>query len=409
MRTPTFSARVLDAGAALRVPRPTWAPARSAGAGPTRRTALLVLIGVVGLLAVVYLVLRLTPLSAVERVTVVGARGPDAPAIRRAIERASLGQSTLGFAEGAVRRSVAGTTSITGLTIDAKFPHGVQVEVHQRSAVGAIDAGGRRVAVSADGRLLPDWKAGALPLIRGARSGSGSVLGGARSAATILGAAPAELLAHAARVDGGTTVRLADGPALLFRDTHRVNAKWAAAVAVLNDPGTRGATWIDLRVPEQPVAGKGAPPTLPGRRARVGRITPAADALAVAEGTAPAAAAGQTEAAQAAPAATANPAAGTGGNAGAAITRSAPSDGSTQAGTAPPATTGGTAAAPSGTTTGAPAAATTGTATRTGTASTGAAGTAVSGGSTSAAPPAQGTTAPAASGGATAPAGQAQP
>lgn len=337
MSTPSFSSRVLDAGAALRVPRPAWA---AGGPAAPRRLALLVLVGIAGVLAIVYLTLRLTPLSTVERVTVVGVQGPDAPAIRHAIERAALGQSTLGFADGAVEQAVADSASITGVTVHAKFPHAVQVEVQQRLAVGAVESGGRRVAVSADGHLLPDWDVGDLPLIRGARTERGGVTGVARDATAILGGAPAALLAHVARVDGGTTVRIADGPALLFRDTHRLNAKWAAAVAVLNDAGTRGATWIDLRVPEQPVAGKGAPPTLPRAKAKVGRVPPTADALATAERgigdtpTAPSATTAQrggasadsaaATAAQAAPATTASTTA-----APATATTSAPSTGGT--------------------------------------------------------------------------------
>jgi cell division septal protein FtsQ len=394
MRTPTFSARVLDAGAALRVPRPALSRVHPAGAGPTRRIALLVLLGLVGLLAVVYLVLRLTPLSAVQRVTVVGAQGPDAPAIRRAIERAAMGQSTLGFGDAAVRRAVAGTTSITGVTVHAKFPHAVQVEVHQRLAVGAVEAGGRRVAVSADGRLLPDWRPGSLPLIRGARSGAGVVLGGARAATTILGAAPAELLAHVARVDGGTTIRLAKGPALLFRDTNRTGAKWAAAVAVLNDPGTRGATWIDLRIPEQPIAGKGAPPTLPSKTARVGKVATTSDALATAEGSAPAADAAATGTAADAPAAEAP-----------ATTRAAP--------VAPSATpqrgAAGAAAPAAGPTSGGAAVPASGAPATTGTASTGATSVPDSGAVAPEAPSSGAATGGPASGGGTAPAGQTAP
>lgn len=311
MPTQSFSARVLDAGAALRVPRPAWT---DAGSGGPRRLALLVLVGLAGLLAIVYLTLRLTPLSTVQRVTVVGVQGPDAATIRRAIERAAVGQSTLGFSDGAVHRAVAGATSVTGVTVHTKFPHAVQVEVRQRLAVGAVESGDRRVAVSADGHLLPDWEAGELPLIRDARTERGGVIGGARAATAILGGAPAPLLARVARVDGGTTVRFADGPALLFRDTHRLRAKWAAAVAVLNDPATRGATWIDLRVPDQPVAGRGAPPSLPRARAKVGRVPPSADAPATAErgiADTPAVPSRAAASTQAAPVAPAVPASGT--------------------------------------------------------------------------------------------------
>ncbi|WP_022930682.1 cell division protein FtsQ/DivIB [Patulibacter americanus] len=273
-----FSARLHDSGTTFRRTPLAWRGPRPG------RAALLVLLAVAGVLAIVYLVLRLTPLSTVQNVTVVGVQGPKASQIRHAIERAATGQSTLGFQEGAIRDAVAGTRSITGVEVHTRFPHGVQVEVRQLLAVGAIEAGGRRVAVSSDGRVLPDWTPGTLPVIRGGQQRGGELVGGAKVAARILGGAPGPILARVARIDGGYTVRLATGPALLFRDAHRLEAKWAAAVAVLSDPGTRGATWIDLRVPEQPVAGNGAPPTLPARDAKVGKVPVSADALATAEG-----------------------------------------------------------------------------------------------------------------------------
>jgi cell division septal protein FtsQ len=324
MPSEPFSARLHDTGTTFRHTPLAWRGPRPG------RVALLAVLAVAGVLAVVYLVLRLTPLSAVQNVTVVGVQGPKASEIRHAIERAATGQSTLGFQEGAIRDAVAGTRSITGVEVHTRFPHGVQIEVRQLLAVGVIETGGRRVAVSSDGRVLPDWTPGTLPVIRGGQQRGGELVGGAKVAARILGGAPQPILARVARIDGGYTVRLADGPALLFRDGHRIEAKWAAAVAVLSDPGTGGATWIDLRVPEQPVSGSGAPPTLPARDAKVGKVPVSADALATAEG--------RTAAAAPSPDATASatqPAAG-GPAAGAAATPRAvaPSDGTAAAGSA---------------------------------------------------------------------------
>ncbi|WP_210493557.1 FtsQ-type POTRA domain-containing protein [Patulibacter sp. SYSU D01012] len=302
----SLTARLHGAGAARPGRRATWTARR-----PGRRTALLAGAALL-LLVAVYAGLRLSPLSAVQRVSVVGLQGPNAPDLRRAIQRAAVGQSTLGFDEGAVRRVLAGTASVTGVTVHTNFPHGVQVEVDQRVAVGAVERGGRRVSVAADGTLLPDWTVGTLPVIAGARADDGAVVGGARRAVRILGAAPAALLATVARVDDATVVRLADGPALLFRDTTRVHAKWAAAAAVLSDPKTAGATWIDLRIPEQPVAGSGAPPTIPPKGAKAGAVGDATDALATAEGGTATTGAGGAGS-SAAPAAAATPA--TGGSA----------------------------------------------------------------------------------------------
>ena len=54
------------------------------------------------------------------------------------------------------------------------------------------------------------------------------------------------------------------GPELYFGDADRVTAKWAAAARVLADASSKGATYVDVRLPERPVAGGVAPDT-PGQ------------------------------------------------------------------------------------------------------------------------------------------------
>lgn len=216
------------------------------------------------LLIAIYVVVRTTSLSAVEEVSVVGVEGPRASETRKALEQAAVGQSTLGFDAGALREAVARMPSITGVDAHVRFPHGVQIEVHQRVAVGALSVDGKKIAVATDGTLLPEWDAADLPIVNGGRATGGRLVPEHRNAARLLAAAPEPLAAKVARVDKTTIVRLADGPALLFHDGHRTAAKWMAATAVLADPSSVGATWIDLRVPERPVAGRGAPPAVPG-------------------------------------------------------------------------------------------------------------------------------------------------
>lgn len=250
------------------------------------------------LLIAVYVVLRTTSLSAVENVTVVGVEGPNASETRHALEQASVGQSTLGFDAAALHDAVADMPSITGIDVHPRFPHGVQVEVHQRAAVGALSVDGRKIAVATDGTLLPEWDAGDLPVINGGRATGGRLVAEHRAAAKVLAGAPEALRAKTARIDKTTIVRLSDGPALLFHDADRVAAKWLAATAVLADPSSVGATWIDLRVPERPVAGSGAPPVTPPAAEKARDLRPggstATAATAAATGSTPGAAAGTT-------------------------------------------------------------------------------------------------------------------
>ncbi len=80
----------------------------------------------------------------------------------------------------------------------------------------------------------------------------------------LLGAAPEALRTRAVRAGdgrGGLVVVLRDGPRLRFGGPDRLAAKWAAAARVLADPGSRGAEYLDLRLPDRPVAGRLAPLT----------------------------------------------------------------------------------------------------------------------------------------------------
>ena len=50
-------------------------------------------------------------------------------------------------------------------------------------------------------------------------------------------------------------MKLRNGPQIIFGDATRIDAKWAAAAAVLADSRAKGATYVDVRLPERPVAG----------------------------------------------------------------------------------------------------------------------------------------------------------
>ena len=58
----------------------------------------------------------------------------------------------------------------------------------------------------------------------------------------------------------GLVAHLRRGPDLIFGTADRMAAKWIAAARVLSSPAAKGATYIDLRLPERPAAG-GLPTT----------------------------------------------------------------------------------------------------------------------------------------------------
>jgi hypothetical protein len=63
------------------------------------------------------------------------------------------------------------------------------------------------------------------------------------------------------RADGALTIYLHRGPRLIFGNYALLHAKWDAAAAVLADPSSRGAVYIDLRVPSRPAAQVADPAT----------------------------------------------------------------------------------------------------------------------------------------------------
>ncbi|HVE69617.1 MAG TPA: hypothetical protein VNB64_13665, partial [Solirubrobacteraceae bacterium] len=100
-----------------------------------------------------------------------------------------------------------------------------------------------------------------------------------RDAVAIVGAAPRALRAYVADVapgPDGLRVTLRNGPMVQFGDATRARAKWIAISRVLGDPRAAGATYLDVRIPERPVAGRFDDPT----------AAPALDGAAAGEETA---------------------------------------------------------------------------------------------------------------------------
>jgi cell division protein FtsQ len=89
----------------------------------------------------------------------------------------------------------------------------------------------------------------------------------ARRLVSVLAGAPRPLrpqLERAYDSPRGVTIVVRDGPVLYFGAPSRITAKWAAASRVLADSGSRGARFIDVRLPERPAAsGFGAGDTGP--------------------------------------------------------------------------------------------------------------------------------------------------
>jgi cell division protein FtsQ len=226
------------------------------------RTAFLIVLVALALLAGGWLLLRKSSLVAVEHVRVSGLHGPQARAIETALDGAARGMSTLDVRTGALRAAVASFPVVRTVRAIPSFPHGLRIEVLEQLPVAALTVDGTRTAVAADGVVLgPALLSGALPAIAGYHE----ALVGARvqgpnvlAAVTVLGAAPMPLRRVVARVytgPDGLTVAFRSGLLAYFGDGARPHAKWLSLARILADPSSAGASYVDVRLPERPAAG----------------------------------------------------------------------------------------------------------------------------------------------------------
>jgi cell division protein FtsQ len=296
---------------AAALPRVAGAVGHGAGAlrsrvgGLSARTKrrLLAAFAILALLAAVYFAwFRDSSFVAVEQVTVTGLVTEDAGRIRKRLIHAAEQQSTLHVDEEALLRALPAGAAVADLRVTTDFPHGMRIEVVQHPPVAVLIAPGTRVAVAADGSLLKGVRAGSVPSIvvgalpRSGRLGRGRGLRLVRVAA----AAPAALRSRVERIrqlpGKGLVAYLERGPQVILGDASALSAKWVAAAAVLADGASRGASYVDVRIAERPVAGgvdvpqpepepeQPAAGAVPGAQAPATPATPGAPA---APGTAP--------------------------------------------------------------------------------------------------------------------------
>jgi cell division protein FtsQ len=216
----------------------------------------------VALLGGGYLWLRDSSLVAVTEVTVTGLTGRDAPAVRAALVDAARDMTTMHVRVERLRTAARPYPAVKDLEVTSDFPHAMRIHVIEHDPVAALDVRGRRVAIAADGTLLTDQAAGSQLVVLDVPTASG---GGrltdrrALAAVRAMAAAPRALRPYVTGVafgSEGLRVSLRSGPTLELGDARRARAKWAAAARVLADPRAAGASYLDVRVPDRPVAGR---------------------------------------------------------------------------------------------------------------------------------------------------------
>ena len=206
-----------------------------------------------------WLWVRDSSLLAVRDVFVTGADSTQGPQIRSALRSAGLDMTTLHVRKDALRAAVSQYPSVKGIDVRADFPHKLFVHVRERAPVVAIQSGGTTVAAARDGLVLRGLRARGLPTLR-VRSVPGERVTDRRTlgALGVAAGAPPELRDRIVRLwsgPRGLTLDLRNGPDLIFGSGTDPARKWIAAVRVLADRSSAGATYLDLRVPERVAAG----------------------------------------------------------------------------------------------------------------------------------------------------------
>ena len=190
-----------------------------------------------------------------------GVSGSDRARIVAALTEAARGMTTLHVQTDRLESAVRSFPTVAGLSADASFPHGLEIDVTERDPAVVASDGHREVAVAGDGSLLPGVKGGGkLPSLRvSGLPASGRLTGAPLAEATVVGAAPTPLrpliAAVAASRDYGVVVTMRGGIVLRFGSPERASGKWAAAAAILADPRVTGAPYVDVREPERPAVG----------------------------------------------------------------------------------------------------------------------------------------------------------
>lgn len=227
---------------------------------PVSRRAVAGALIVAALLVPGWFLLRSSPLVRVSDIRITGLSGTQAAQVRQALEDAAGQMTTMKVDQQALRDAVSQFPIVATVTAEPHLLHRLDITVVQHIPVAALANGDRRMAVAGDGTILQGTLTKDLPVVPVSSPPGGATLAEpkARQMVELLGAAPTGLLPKISRVeiaDRGLVAHISDGPELVFGDDTHLRAKWAAATSVLGDSYSRGATYLDVRVPERPAAG----------------------------------------------------------------------------------------------------------------------------------------------------------
>ena len=255
------------------LPLPRARPAGIARYVPSGRSTLIGL-ALVLIAAGLYGLARETSMFAVQTVSVEGAAPALAAEIRQELSRYD-GRSLVGVDAASVEQSVARLPAVRSASVDRAFPHTLLVLVVPELPVAIVRRGPDSFLVSARGRVIAPVERGThreLPRIwlpATTEIGLGSFLGGqdgglaAHSLAAFVGSGFPGRVTFVRALDGQITLGMRGGLELRLGAPVDLQLKIAIAhriVPSLALPSAGGPDYLDLAVPERPVAGRNPQP-----------------------------------------------------------------------------------------------------------------------------------------------------
>jgi cell division protein FtsQ len=230
-----------------------------------RRRVLPVVLAAVALVTVAvgaYVAAKQTALFALDRIEVAGA-SPAVAAQVRATLRSYVGRSLVRFDAAAAARRLSAVSEIADTRFDRAFPHTLKVRVRLERPVAVLRQGADAWLVSSSARVLQRLDRRPYPRLpriwvpRTADIAVNSTLGGlgAKGVAVLAPLRPLRLGADVRQVragDGELTLVLGSGTELRLGDSGDLRLKLSIAKQLL--PLTVGARYVDISVPERPVA-----------------------------------------------------------------------------------------------------------------------------------------------------------
>lgn len=209
-----------------------------------------------------YVLARQTSLFALDRIEIEGAPPGVAAEIRSTLG-AYRGESLVRFDSRQAAQRLSNVAEVADAQFDRAFPHTLKVRVRLERPVAVLRQGSDAWLVSASARVLRKLERPypGLPRIWVPRSfdiAVNSTLAGpgARGVAAVAPLGPLGVGADVRQVltaDGELTLVLASGTELRLGDSGDLRLKLSIAKQLI--PLTLGAAYVDVSVPERPVAG----------------------------------------------------------------------------------------------------------------------------------------------------------